>query len=395
MPNLIREARMIYGTTFNKTHTAANAAGWLPAAAHKLPISDIDLTKLVWKGIPSKVRRQRIYGAAAPILGLSRSELMLALPLGGGSATIVPPLQCLLMSHVIGGITNPPATKTLACEAACTTTNIKCTGHNLASGQAVLISGEARRINSVAINDFTLDMALSGAPGALTTIVVASTAWLHDGGTVYYHDLLALGLHAEDQIQTLGMMGPVTLRGLKSGEDPEMVINYIVPGWQEVPSAERASLTPTTAPEGDTGSTASQATGAFYMQDYGTTTRAVLESAEWEISPGVTFIPREDRSGLNGIGGFSRGMGVATAKVKVYTETDYGLHADFTAKTAKQVAFQLGNTAGACVLICLPRAYLTDKPVRTTLGDMAALELNFAGEATATTYNNSFSMHWF
>lgn len=409
MPEQIREVRALWGTAFNKAFTAASAAGWHPATAHKLAVTSVDLTKLIMKGIPSKVRQSRFSGHPSPIIGPTRSELALGMYLGKGSATTSPPLEATIASLVFGGLQSPPTAKVDAAESTTTTTSIKASAHGALPGMAVLCgvpgdargNGEVRRIASVTTDIVVLEMATMAALEAADPIVFSHTVYLLPTATQNYIDLLCLGYHLEDQIQALGCMGPLSFSGLGVGEVPEMILNLVVPDWQEVPAAARDQLEPYHAPEGEADAPAGRSVGGFFMGDWGVTTRAVVESDDWSIDPGIAFNDIKDRSGLNGIGGFTHVPAVAKAGLKVYIDEDYGLHADWSSKTAKQLLWQLGNTAANCVAFTMPRAIMPNKPVRVSIGDMAGLKLDFeAQEPTVADvadglYSSSFAIHWF
>lgn len=402
MPERIRELRIIDGTTFNKTFTAANNAAWNPGTAHKLAVWDVDLSKLVQPGIPSPVIQQIIHAQPAAKAGITKSALSFKTHFGSGSANVTPPMAATLLSHVFGGLYSPSAKTDTVTGSSSTTTKIYTTGTPATDiGSAVLISGEARRVSGVDTTWFEVDMAFSGAPPASTPVVYAHTVYLNPTATQTYWDTLIMGLHAEDAVQTLGCMGPATFGGLKVGELPFIQYDLIVPHWQEVPSAERDTLSSAVADEADE-SVASKTTGGCWFGDNGTPTRVSVESGDWSVSPGIVLEPIEDRAGLNGIGGFKQIGSKVEASITVYIDEDYGLHADFPS-TAKQLTLQFGNVAQNCAAITLPKCYLRNKPTRAKLGNMAGLKLELgaeypawnAGVSVPYLYASPIAVHWF
>lgn len=407
MPDSIRELRALIRTSRNKAYTAASAAGWAAGTAHVLPITSVDLTKLVHQGIESKALQRRLYESDASKAGLSASELSFSIPLGMGSANTTAPFEATLLAAFFGGLASPTA-KTDLCEADCTTTVLNATGHGMSAGMAVLVGapgdgrggGEVRRIASVDTNTITLEMALAGAPSTGDALVYSHTVYLDQSATQNYLDILGIGFHAEDQFQCLGCMGPVTLSGLAEGEEPTMNFNLTVPQWQEVPVGERDQLEPSVAFAGSGQAPTSKATGAFFLGDWGSTTRAAVESADWSIDPGLKFEYRKDANYENRMGACKRVPGRVTAGITVYADLDFGLHADFPS-TAKQLLWQFGNTAQACVAITMPRALLTSKPARKAINNMSGLSLALHGKeptvaaTPANLYSSAIAVHWF
>jgi hypothetical protein len=411
MPDRIREVRALWGTTFNTAYVAASAAGWHPDVAHKLAVSGIDLSKLVGKGLESKVIQSTFYGAPANKPASMESDLPLSMYLGRGSATTAAPLEATILGMVFGGL-DSPAAKTDLAETGSTSSVIVATAHGRPVGTAVLVgtrgdgrgNGEVRRIISATANNYTVDMQFAGAPANGDAIVHSHTVYLDPTATQKYIDLLILGWHAEDQIQTIGCMGSPTIKGVKEGEIPEFELALKVPSWQEVPSADRDQLEPVHAPEGDGDCLPTKDAGGCFFGDWdvaGAVARAAIESADWTINPGITFEPRANRNFENGIGGWKQVLARPKAELTCYIDLDYGLHADFTGGVAKQLMYQFGCIAQDCVAISFPKCYLDSKPTRTKINSIAALKLDLHGEvptvANPVVYLESspIAIHWF
>lgn len=407
MPESIREVRALIGTAAHTAFTAANNAAWAAGTAYVLPVTSIDLSKLVHQGIENKTLQRRMYAGPASKAGLSNSEISLSLPLGMGSANTTAPFEATLLSAFFGGLASPTA-KTDLCEADCTATLLKATGHGMSAGMAVLVgapgdgrgNGEVRRIASVTTDEITLEMALSAAPNTGDALVYSHTVYLDQSATQSYLDLLVIGYHAEDQIQALRCMGPVTFSGLGEGEEPSMSLALQVPQWQEVPAADRDQLEPSVAFSGSGQAPTSKALGGCFFGDAGSTTRAAIEAADWAVNPGLSFVYRKDPNYENRMGACKRAPGRVTAEITVYVDLDYGLHADFPS-TAKQLTMQFGNTAQACVAITAPKLYLSQKPTRASINNMQGLKLTMHGDEPTVAspavnlFSSALAVHWF
>jgi len=403
MPDRIRELRALIGTTANKTYVAASNAAWAAGTAYVLPITAIDVSKLVHQGIESKVLTRRMHEAPAAKEGLSASELPISIPLGMGSADTTAPFEATLLSAFFGGLASPTVkTHVVAASPAPSATGWTSEAdHGLSPGMAVLVNGEVRRVATCpTTTSLTLEMALSAAPAHDDVVVNSHTVYLDPTATQSYLDLLGIGYHAEDQFQCLRCMGPVKFSGLGAGEEPSMDLALTVPQWQEVPAADRDQLEPSTAPNGSGQAPTSRALGGFFMGDWGSTTRAAVESADWSIDPGLQFVYKADANYENRMGACKRVGGKVSGSITVYIDLDYGLHADFPA-TDKQMLWQFGNTAQACVAITIPRARLKSKPVRKSINNCSGLGLEFwgaeptVGSTPDNCYSSAFSAHWF
>jgi hypothetical protein len=399
MPSRIRELRVITGTTFNKTHSAANSATW--DAATKLAPSSVDLSKLEDKGIAKKTLQTRLHSGAGVSPALRTGSIGFTIPAGVGSANNTAPVEATLASKILGGLYTPAA-KSSNCDAECTTTDIFATGHSAANGGAVLIGGEVRRVSNVTNADhFTLEMALNSAPVANTVITYAHTAYLVQNAAQEYFDCLAIGWNDADQVQTIG--GAATLKVVSKGTDepPELEFDINVADHQEVPSNERASLTPATAPSGGD-APASKALGGYFLGDWANTTRSAVESDDWAIDLGVAHEKKPGPNGINGIGGWKKTGGIPKTEVSVLIDSDRdGLVADFYAKTEKQQLFQWGQTAGACFAVTQPRGVITERPGRVGIGNLQGQRLKVESKepTLASPANNLYSsaaaLHWF
>jgi len=399
MPADNREIRILYGTTPSTTYTAPNAAGWNPGTASLIQ-GWVDDSKLVQPGIPKRHMSQRFYSGKGFAPGREDSELSIGMYSGlAVTDAVTAPFEATLLSKFFGGLSNPASVRKFdAGGGTHTTTKVYVAAHDITAGMGVLINGEARRVASVDTTYIELEMALSAAPSDGDDVVIANTVYLDQSADVNYLDTLIMGHHAEDQIQTLAGMGPVTLEGLGNEDLLSVLMNLTVPHWRESPSGDRETAPISFAETPDNGNTApSLGNGAVYFGDWGVTTRNVIDCDEVKIDPGLAFAMATSGGNFTG---FKRTRGVPTCGFKTYVDSDFGLHADFNAQTEKQALFQFGNVAGGCVFITLPRLRLSKKPDRATISDMRALELELealeptVAASPVNSYSYSFGIHW-
>lgn len=410
MPDRIREFRYKAGTTFNTTFSNAAGNVWTVTNSVKLALTQCDLSKLEHKGIENAELQDRIHGAPAMIPGLKNSPITISGYLGKGSSNTTAPAEATLLGYFFGGVSNPTTAKSENCGSDCTATAILCEGHSARAGSAVLVgtrgdgrgNGEVRRVAAITnANAFTLDMALSAAPNANDVIVHAHSVYMNAGATQSYLDWLAIGYNAEDQVQGLGAIGPVKIKGLGVGEVPQYEIELNNADWDDVDATDRDTLEPSTAASGDE-APASKAMGGFFFGDAASTTRTAVQSANFTIDPGLKWEIIPDRNGVNGIGGWKRVPGKPTFEFDVLTSHDHlGLFDDFTGSTAKQFLVQFGHTTGNCVAITIPNAYLDGAPTRTAVNNLAALKIKGHGQEDTVAaspdnlFSSSLAIHWF
>lgn len=399
MPSRIRELRVLTGTTFNTTHAAANSATW--DAATKLAPNSVDLSKLEDKGIAKKTLQTRLGAGAGFSQGLAVGSITFAIPAGVGSSNTTAPIEATLASKIMGGLYSPSA-KSGQCDTGCTNSGIYSTSHAAVAGGAVLIGKEVRRVSNVTNADhFNLEMDLSSAPAENAAITYGHVAYLDHSATQQYFDCLAIGWNEEDQVQTIGGFGPLKIKSKGTDEPPELEFDINVADHQEVPAAERASLTPSVAPSGGDCPTA-KALGGYFLGDWSNTARNAPESDDWSVEIGVTAEKLPGPNGINGIGGWKRTGGPGKSTVSLLIGEDRpGLVSDYENQTAKQQIFQWGQEAGACFAVIQPRVVLDGRPKRVGIGNLQGQQLSCETKepTVASPANNMYSSHtslcWF
>ena len=402
MPAEIREARIKYGTTFSTGYVVPTDSSWNPGTAH-LVAAWWDDSKLKHSGIRRKQLMTRHDGAEGFAVGQDRGDLPLSMYVGQASTSLTTaPFEATLLSLFFGGIANPLSARYLPAGGGThTVTKVYVANHDIVAGNGVLINGEARRVASIGGTGATayinLEMALSAAPADNDHVVIATTVY-PVVTTLQYLDLLLMGVHAEDQIQALGCLGPVTLGGLSSEDIAQFTLDLMVPHWRDVPAANRCTtpLSYASTPE-NSNTGPSIGTGALYFGDAATTTRNVLCCSDLKVDPGLKFQLRE--SAGNPVG-FARVRQTSKLSFKAYVADNYASDADFTAQTTKQALIQCGSTAGATFFITLPALKYSTKPTRDKIGDMRALSCELEGtEPTVAAtpvdlYSSMIGLHW-
>lgn len=386
----MREVRLKYGTTISTSFTAADNAAWNADAAGVVKLrTTIFENSLGQEGIVDPTMKERRDANPPNIAGLQNGTLKIGGMLGGSPADTSECHIARVLAQVFGGYRAPINTKTITCEASCTTTNIKLTSAAtyVDEGDALLFGsrgdgggdGCVGVVKTVNTDDFDLYMALPAAPALNDTAVVGHMVYYDESATQSYFDVTALGRHAEDQIQLIGAMGPPSFENLVPGQLAQFAIDLTPIEWQEVASGDRASLSASITPDG-TDSPASKGFSIFCFGDESSTTRATIPASNISIDPGVTYEPVPGCSYANNIGEFRRMTGRPVAKFSVPIENDDGAHADFTSQTKKQLLLQFGRAAQGTVAFWMGACYHDNKPMRAALNNISGLEYTVHGE---------------
>lgn len=411
VPERIRELRYLSGTTFKKTHTAADDATWAAGTATKLRITSFDASGLVYAGEEDPTLESQWYHGRPNIPTLRNGVLKFSMfGEGGESDGSANPLATLL-SKIMGGLQAGAATDAADSSGTHTTTKVFASGieGNVAPGQGILggargdgdMEAEVRTVSAEGTDYFEVPMAYSGAPVDTAAIVIGTTVFFDPTATQEYLDFLAIGKSAEDQLQTIAGMGSFTMEGLNPGEVPKFGFEINVADWQEVASGDRDQLEPTSTPSGNQPAV-HRGMGGFFLGDNGTTTRAVYKAANVTVNPGIQYEAVPDLNGINGIGAWVKVAGtkpVVECDLLLEGSTDPlpGMYDDFangassTGAQAKQLIVQWGYTSQRCFAIDMPRCYFAAAPTRTTVGGLQAVHVVLEGAvpdlATESTAN--------
>jgi hypothetical protein len=401
LPSNTRRGELWYtdrGSTFNDSFTAAST---FQGSATKLKFFDLDLSGLADEIVEDSAIQSAFEGKPGPIIARQHGTFSFKMWLEGGSSTTSPETVAALLGAVMGGLKSPTAISDAA-EAASTSTQINATAHGMDENELVLVgvkgdSGGDGRVAPIedattSADYYLLQLALPAAP--------AATAVLKNGHTLYidwadesYQDFLFMGSHIggsgtddPDQVQMIGCSATVEFGGFAEGA-PWVQFNYMVGQRQWVNYADQASLQPATAASGND-PVGGQASGSFLFQDAGTTTRQAIPGDEVEIALNMELRPIKDHNYPNSIGGWVKvpsapGVG-PTISMSCYWANlaDMpGLYDDYSAKTAKQVLYQMGYTAQDTVAFYMQNATMrpVDPANRVDLEDSTAIKLSFVG----------------
>lgn len=303
--------------------------------------------------------RQRIGHVKSGILGLRKAKLTFETFLRGtgtaagnavaalGYANLV---EGQLLRNAFGG--ESLGTGTTVNDVAATTTEIDVTSAaGLSIGQAVMIGGEASIIGNISSNTITLIRALSSAPADTTPVYAAAVYYpVEDlsGGTLQFQCMGA----EDDYWSLLGGQAALKLSNLGIGQ--------LAHAQWEITGAEWAAHTGASIAN-DSYSNATNPSpmgfaSSLYVQDFGTTTRNLVNFQSITVDPGMTFEALASGSGTNGIQAYRRQA--ILPKVEFTTEYSDDWRDDFEAQTAKYLHLQIGSTAGQTVLIEVPKFYI-------------------------------------
>lgn len=398
-PVRVRELRYLSGTTFNTTFTAADDAAWAAGTAVKLRPISFDASGLDYSSEADPTLESQLYRGRPNIPLIRTGGIKFGLFLEGAQSDTAANPVATLLSKILGGIQGPASSRTAnAVTSGGSTTVLASTGigAKVYPGQAVLCGlrsearghGEVRVIASEATDSVTFAMAIQGAmTETLPDVgVISTTVYFDPGADQSYLDFLAIGHSAEDQLQVIGAMGGFELADLGPGKVPKINFDLRCGDWQEVASGDRDQLEPTSAASGNAPA-GSRGLGGFFLQDNGTTTRAVYKCADFSCSPGIAYEPVPDFNGVNGLGGWQKVVSVPTWEATLLLEgsTDPlpGFYEDFVAGTAKQLLVQFGHAAQGTVAIDFPKCYFDGPPIRTDAGGLTAVKVKGHGEMVA------------
>ena len=421
----IKEFRLKHQTSMTTTFTAANDPSWnndtdtwAANEAKKLAITSFDASGLKETPIESAVLQVEKFANPARIPGPKQGSLKIGMYLGKGSATVTPPTEATLLSKIFGGIASPSTNKTDLADDAGThsvdTTYITGVEGFVVAGQAVLLGargdgrggGQVRRIASVNTNYITFDLAIPVAQQDGDAVVFSHTVYPDPDQAQEYFDWLAIGDGTYNQMQGIGCMGPVTINGLGIGEIPGFEVELNCGSWRWVTPPSDAIDT-SAAFNGSVAPTVHE--GLFLAANNGSATYNAAQKmsiGELTIDPGITFESKEGLNGVNGIDGFERtmckpvvgGTILWTDAMSRSNATYNILNDDYQNSTAKNIIIQFGHTAGNCVAIIIPKAYLTDGATPKALNNLAGIEVNFEGTVTGGSgdlLNAPITINWF
>lgn len=256
------------------------------------------------------------------------------------------------------------------------------------AGGFCIISGELRRIKSIAGDSLTLAMALNAAPANAVDVYNTQTFFLdEDGFGTDAQTLICrmLGGLAGDQFIARGVVGKFTLElGLR--KLLQMNVDFQAASWAKVAGETLAGPTYTG------GGPLALKNVFLWWQTVGTTTRNILSVDEFSADPGLNYIPEEAGNGINQVMRFRQ----LAAKPKIAIEA-HGFRnfdefwTEFDALTRKSFLLQIGNTprvggVGTGVVgIELPVCDYSRAPKRMARGELVRVGIELEGDEDTDT----------
>lgn len=410
----IRELRLLYGTTFNTSFTAADNAIWTDGTAIKIRAIDWeDNMEHMSEADPTLESQTDRHRARIPTLRQGNCSFKTFIE-GGSSTTTANPIATLL-SKFFGGLASPSTTKADALDNSGTHTTVKLYASGVegyvAPGQAVLVGargdtrgeGEVRLIPGEGTDYIDLGMATADTPIDTDAIVYSHTVYLAPSATQNYVDGLVIGEDetTPDQKQWIGGMGNVSLEALNVGElGPIAKFDIGFGDWQFVASDDKAALTPGTAHVGNA-PPIDRGLGGCFIQAVGTTTRARSDIAGLSITPNLNYVKRPSPGGVNGINGWKRVRGEGVKfEFDILREqgaSTLSLYTKFLNGTALHLMFQWGHEAEKCFAISIPRGFI-DSIKESEVEGLSSWKIT--GHATTGTNDNelldsAMALHFF
>jgi len=311
----------------------------------------------------------------------------------GAYANIATTPSADLMSAAVGAVASPTVarTNTLEASASHSTVNIICVGAGTVAqnGMAVLCgkrndgrgNGELKVMNHVSTDAIGLAQALNAPMAVSDVIVYSTTTYLDEDATQQYVDHVAVGKGTADQRQSIGGAAMLTgITAMAPGETPKLDLEVFPSDHQWVPStgSQRTTMSKGTAPQGQNPSQGG--IGMCHIGDYGTSTRTVVKCADLTVTPNVSHEAAPEFTGPNGIGGWCKIPGVVTGEATLLIDEDFGLVADWEAKTEKTIIFQMGHTPGRTFGVEYVKCTLDALPQRVAVGNLTGMKITFHGD---------------
>ncbi|MHC4619701.1 MAG: hypothetical protein ACYTEQ_18300 [Planctomycetota bacterium] len=390
-PQSLREVRVIVKTGMSNSYVNAAKDAWNTTNATKYRPFSVDLSGLVKPGIEDTSLQTRKHAKPAPIPGLAAGTAQFSVPFGGvGSIIDSTDGAVTLLKASIGSHESPGLARSGVTVGTSTASNIaiNAANFNVKAGQAILVGvagdgageGEVKVAQAIdGVNGILIRPACLSAPAAGTALVCSTTVYFNEDATQQYVDTLFLGHATADQRQTIGGVVQVGVSSMGLGELPQVDCEVMSADNRLVPANERATgMDHDAAPTG--GDPPVGGVGLLHVADYSGTERTRRAGGSFALETGITYEPKPNPAGPNGIGDWCRLPGVPRFTVNLLTDEDEpGLDADAAAKTNKTLLYQMGRTS-RCVAIEMAKCHLVDRPVEATEGSLSAVACTFEGD---------------
>ena len=398
-PSALREFRYkAKGASQSEVFLNAAHANWVPGTDDtvKLRVVAFDDSGLTQEGLPDETLQTRLRGKPAPFAGLRKGSMKFSVHLPGRASNTTPP-QATLIQQFTGAIWTPTnAAGAVVGAGTMSTTNVALASANTytAVGAAVLVgtrgdargSGEVKIVSSVDAGGIQFTSACRAAPAAADALVFGTTVYCDETAAMAYIDTLSVGHNGNDQRQTIGAAGTFGISGTGIGEIPKIDVDLMVSDHRWVPTDEQTSFVHATSPDG---SDPAYQRGTGMLQIWNTsgdTARAVYSAGEITINPGLVIEEIPDPLGPNGVGGFCRMPGAATAEMTViHDSADMpGMVDDFEDQVEKSLLLQFGHEIYLCAAIDMPNVHLTKLPEAGALNGLSGVKIGFEADDNYT-----------
>lgn len=280
-----------------------------------------------------------------------------------------------------------------AAEAGSTSTVINLTAHGFAVGAGVVVGargdgrgdGEFRVITATTANSITLNMALKAAPNTGDVVYAMATYVPQDTTALNSYEFVLNGLDTSGDIWAL--LGckceTITFANLNPGEVPTATFRWRVATWVRMGSVTNApAVSGFQDPVGI-------AHGGLYVQNVGTSTRAVVHESAFTFDPGMAAQPVPSSAGpaQSAVINWVRTAIVPTGSFSTPFAASY--LTDHDARTGQFIMRQNHHVAGRVTALECQRAYWEGgPPLRENINDQTYTTVRWRGDEGTTTTNN-------
>jgi hypothetical protein len=410
----LQEARIRYpGTTFTTTYTAGNHANWTAGKNLRHVENVVDLSNVSHERVPDPTVQTRARARPVGIKALRTGTFSISFFLSSTDASAGSTDEIKTLLHKVYGGLSTPTQDTVALDSTGvhTTSRLYASGIEAmcAPGSAVLCGqrgdakgdGEVHVVVAEGANYIDLATRTKGTMADGDDIWFSHTIYPDLTAAQEYLEFLLIGADSTspDQLNCIGCaVSNVTLRNLNLGDGdvgPIVELEVQVADHRWEPSGTKATLATGTPDGADPAMDKGQ--GGFFISDRGAyldIARGWLMGGGYVLEPDFKVVRKPGSLGVNGIQGWKKNIGSVkwgfTALLDEGADTGSGtpipnLTDDFGNGTAKQLIYQWGHAAAACVAVDIQNGFLDELPTRTELEEQAAVMLKGHGHEGATT----------
>ncbi len=334
--------------------------------------------------------REHILGVKKPTLAFTVNLAPTGTAAGSATAAVQGALGRLLKA-VMGGEKLGTGT-TFAAGSTTTLVNVtSATGFEAGAGIGwVNTSGvlETREIESIATNAITLKHAFSGAPAAAAVAYASATYFMTENPSSTLQFFLQ-GVEEDDNWLIMGAqaLGGMTV-GLDMGGLPTVAFNFTGADFRRkneitnVPAFAAATYTNYAPIAADSGSLRIFTVGTSALTD-----ASLVHASAIEFTPKVNFVAVPSVSGTNTVYKWRAGRANPPAEGSFTTFFEsLEWFTDFESRADKAIAYQMGVTAGATVLLTAPTVQVIN-PQRADANEIASQTVTWMARRDTDTAN--------